>query len=163
VSPRSARSRRLVLAAAIAVAVVAADQLSKWLVLRDARHLPLRIMPGARLELTYNTGISFSRFAGGGLVLKVAIAVVVVVLCVMLWRTRGRYAVWLALILGGAVGNLVDRVRTDAVTDFISIGPWPTFNLADMAIAAGAVGLVAALLFAGDERSDDAAVHGQRD
>jgi signal peptidase II len=57
----------------------------------------------------------------------------------------------MGLILGGAVGNIVDRIRLGSVVDFISVGWWPVFNLADSAISVGVTALAAYLIFIGDD------------
>jgi len=137
------------MAATIALAIVAADQLSKLVVRHEAAHLPWRVLPSVTIELARNTGIAFSRLSGAGVALIVAIACVAVGVAIAIWKTPPRFTLPLALILGGAVGNLMDRVRWRSVVDFISVGPWPTFNLADMAIAAGAVWVALLVIFPG--------------
>ena len=65
-------------------------------------------------------------------------------LLVTFWKTADRPGVWLATgaILGGAVGNVIDRVAFGAVTDYLKVSRWPAFNIADVAIVLGAIGLV---------------------
>jgi signal peptidase II len=148
VPPRSRRG--LALALLLAAAVVAADQLSKWLVRAEARHLPLKLVAGLRIELTYNSGISFSRFAGAGSIVVVLVAAVAVGVAVALLFSPPRYRPALGVILGGAVGNLVDRLRFHgAVADFIGVYHWPSFNLADAAIVVGTVVLALQVLVVG--------------
>jgi signal peptidase II len=140
-------SRRLGLALALAAGVFAADQASKWLVRREASHLPYEVMRGLRVGLTYNSGISFSQFAGAGGVLVVLVAVVVAGVTAALYLAPPRYRPALGVILGGALGNLVDRLRFDgAVVDFIGVYRWPSFNVADAAIVVGTVILVLQVL-----------------
>jgi signal peptidase II len=140
-------SRRLGLALALAAGVFAVDQASKWLVRHEATHLPFRVVAGLRFALNYNSGISFSRFAGAGGVLVVLVAVVVAGVTAALLLAAPRYRPALGVILGGAVGNLVDRLRFGgAVVDFVGVYGWPTFNLADAAIVAGTVILVLQVL-----------------
>jgi len=130
-------SRRLGLALALAAGVFVVDQASKWLVRRDS-HLPRRLVGGLRIDLNYNSGISFSRFAGAGAAVVVLVAAVVAGVAAALWLAPPRYRPALGVILGGAVGNLVDRLRLGgAVVDFIGVYGWPSFNLADAAIVAG--------------------------
>ena len=139
--PRS--SRRLGAAFAVAAAIAVADQLTKWLVRDGADALPFRIVAGVRIELNYNTGISFGRFAGAGWIVTAAVAAVAAGVTAGLFLAPPRYRIALGVILGGAVGNLIDRFRFGgAVVDFIAIGPWPPFNLADAAIFIGTVVLV---------------------
>jgi len=121
--------------------VVALDQgtkaLATSLVSRGDR---IDVLPFLHLENVRNQGVAFGL---GGDISAVFIAATVVLLVGFLGflATRGRtgWLVWLpaALLLGGALGNLADRVREGAVTDFIDLPLWPTFNLADVAIVVG--------------------------
>jgi len=112
-----------------------------------AAHLPYRVVGGLRIELNYNSGISFSRFAGVGAVVVALVAAVVVGVTAALFLAPPRYRLALGVILGGAVGNLADRLRFGgAVVDFLGVYGWPTFNLADAAIAVGTVILVLQVL-----------------
>jgi len=130
-------SRRLGLALALAAGVFAVDQAGKWLVRHEAARLPYRVVSGLRIDLNYNSGISFSRF----------VAAVVTGVTAALVLAPPRYRPALGVILGGAVGNLVDRLRFEgAVVDFIGVFGWPSFNLADAAIVAGTVVLVLQVL-----------------
>lgn len=120
--------------------IVAADQASKWLVRTAADDLPVRLVGGLRIDLTYNSGISFSRFAGAGSIVIVLVAAVAVGVAAALVLSTPRYRPALGIILGGAVGNLIDRLRFDgAVVDFIGLYVWPSFNVADAAIVIGTV------------------------
>lgn len=98
---------------------------------------------GFRVTNTANSGLAFGIGQGEGFVLGVT---VVALALVLLWFSLDptRPGLWLAvgLLAGGALGNLADRVRMDAVTDFIDPPLWPAFNLADVAITLGALGLV---------------------
>lgn len=125
-------------------AVVLLDQVSKAIVVSSlavGRHESIAL--GFRLTNTTNTGLAFGIGQGEGFVVAVTIvALALVVVWFALDPTRP--GLWLAvgLLAGGALGNLADRVRTDAVTDFIDPPLWPAFNLADVAITLGALGLV---------------------
>ena len=137
------------MAAAVAGAVVLADQLTKWWALNRLSSGPIHVIGTLDLELARNTGASFSLFQGKAFILVPVAVVVVVVLGVVAWRapTAGRAAI-LGLILGGALGNLCDRFfRGDhgAVVDFIALHFWPTFNVADSCIVIGCVLLVVSL------------------
>ena len=136
-----ARSKqRYLLALVLAAAVVAADQASKWVVRAQADHLPRQLVAGLRIDLTYNSGISFSRFAGAGNIVVVLVAAVAAAVAVALVLSPPRYRPTLGVILGGAIGNLIDRLRFDgAVVDFIGFYGWPSFNVADAAIVVGTV------------------------
>ena len=143
---------------AVAVAIAVLDQLSKAAVLSffgetgcAARYLPVTRF--FDLVLICNSGISFGLFNRselGSLIFAVAGAASIVVLLVWLSRVRGTLmAVALGLVIGGAVGNVIDRLRFDGVIDFLyfHVGSWgwPAFNLADAAICLG----VAAILLDG--------------
>ena len=136
-----ARSKQgYALALVLAAAVVVADQLTKWLVRSQGSHLPLKLVAGLRIELVFNSGISFSRFAGAGVVVVVLVAAVAAGVAVALVLSPPRSRPALGVILGGAVGNLIDRVRFHgAVVDFVGFYHWPSFNLADAAIVVGTI------------------------
>ena len=138
-------------ACAVAVLVLAADQVSKSLV------LAARPGPGGgfiSVRLVRNTGASFGVGAGHPVLVVLSSVVVIAVVAVLLARVRGRVAVLcLAAVLGGAFGNLADRIfrapglGRGAVVDWIHVAWYPaTFNIADVAIRAGAVGAVIAML-----------------
>ncbi len=138
----------------VAGGVLVLDQLSKFLIeLAFTLHQELVLLPFLSFQLTYNTGAAFSLLhdAGGwqrGFLSAVSIAVMIW-LGVWIHRLTSaeRRLLWpLALILGGAAGNLIDRLSTGAVTDFIVLHyrdwHWPTFNLADAAISLGVIALI---------------------
>jgi len=126
-------------AAAIVTMIAAADQLAKWLVERNGDHLPAMLFDHVGLEIVHNSGASFSRFSGAGRLLTPVVAAVIVVILGLILRAPGRYVWPLAILLGGAAANLIDRMRFGYVVDFVSVSVWPTFNLADAAIAVGAI------------------------
>jgi len=142
--------RRLALVGLVAVGAVILDQLAKtWAVnVLDDRDIDL--FWTFRLHLVHNTGSSFSLAPGrGGLIALIAIPVVIVMLWVGRTVDTKAGAVALGLILGGAVGNILDRlVRSGdgflggGVIDFIDPQWWPIFNVADIAISCGGVLLV---------------------
>ncbi len=145
--------RKLSLSLAVAAAVVAADQLTKaWALDRLDGGREIHVVWTLRLRLTFNTGMAFSGGRGLGPVIGVVALVVIVGLLVSLRRGgAGGWvgAVALGLVVGGAVGNVADRVfRGDngflrgAVVDFIDLQWWPVFNVADAAITVGGVLLV---------------------
>ncbi|HEY6672436.1 MAG TPA: signal peptidase II [Solirubrobacterales bacterium] len=134
-------------------AVVALDQgtkaLATSLVDRGER---VEVLPFLAFENVRNKGVAFGLGGDISAVLIGATIVLLVGLLVFLaFRGGGGWLVWLpaALLLGGALGNLADRVRDGAVTDFIDLPLWPTFNLADVAITAGVL-----LLLLDVERSE---------
>ena len=141
--------RRLALVGVTAATVVAVDQVTKAWALRTLDDRSIHLVWTLRLHLSFNSGAAFG--VGRGLApLLVVVAVVVLVVLVSL---AGRTAttplggVALGLVLGGAVGNLADRVlggHGGAVVDFIDLQWWPVFNVADAAISCGALLLVVA-------------------
>ena len=133
-------------AAAISALLVAADQLTKSLVV--AAFLPGESVWIARplLHLTYvqNTGAAFGLLKGQQLLFLVMSAVVIgwIARELLIHQAMAARVLWgCALILGGAVGNVIDRLRLGHVIDFIGVGIWPLFNVADSAITIG-VGLL---------------------
>lgn len=132
---------------AAALAVLAIDQASKAVILGWIMNPPTVIPLTAffNFVLGFNTGVTFGIGSGidGGAFLLPAIALAVVGgLFWQIWRTRsGSEAAALGAIVGGALGNVIDRLRQGAVTDFLDLylgeWHWPTFNLADVAIVAG--------------------------
>jgi signal peptidase II len=141
-----------------ALAVIALDQASKLWLLRvfDLVHrLKVKVTPFFDLALAWNTGISYGWFqdegAAGQFILLAVKVVAVIVLAIWMARSQSRLAtVALGLIIGGAVGNGIDRLVYGAVVDFalfhVEIGGntfnWYVFNLADVAIVAGVAGLL---------------------
>jgi len=122
----------------VALAIVIADQASKAIVLAFEERLPYTVVGGLRIELVRNTGVSFSLFTGSGFVIAGVAAVVIVVLVLFLVLPRP-YSMPLAILLGGSVGNLIDRLHGDgSVVDFIAVYWWPRWNIADAAIVVGA-------------------------
>jgi len=126
-------------------AVIALDQWTKALV---RTHLPFGgiwmpldwLTPYARIVHWYNTGTAFGLFQNGGMVFTVLAFVVSALIIYYFPRTSPRdwtLRVAMALQLGGAIGNLIDRLTLGKVTDFISIGTFPVFNLADLSISVG--------------------------
>ena len=135
----------------LSLAIVVADQWSKWLVERYLPlHRPMEIIPGV-LNFTHvkNTGVAFGMFAANGsssstAILTILGLIALAVVGTYFWHTSKQDTLMLtslSLILGGAVGNLLDRIAAGSVTDFIDayVGTyhWHTFNLADSAITIG--------------------------
>jgi signal peptidase II len=127
-------------------AVLAADQITKALVKSSLERGEEREIVGAVVKLVNvrNTGVAFGQLQNGGLVVSVVIALAVSALVVYFARHAARPWIWLptGLLLGGAVGNIVDRISEGAVVDFIKLPHWPAFNVADSAITIGVVVLV---------------------
>lgn len=153
-------TRRFILWMIIAAIVVVADQATKWAIIQ---WVPLygTVPINDFMNLTHqrNTGAAFSFLAGAGgwqrWFFVVLASIVSIVLIVWLWRIRKENQVVLSggltLVLGGAVGNLIDRAHLGYVTDFIQVwfGSWafPSFNVADSAISVGAALLIIDALF----------------
>ena len=137
-------SKTALLTALVAVGVVVADQISKAIVRSQiSRFEEHELFLGIKLINTRNTGVAFSMFSGGGpLVVIIAFIALGALLAFFLTHLHTRL-VWLptGLLLGGAAGNLIDRLDRGYVTDFIDIPFWPAFNLADMSITVGVLSL----------------------
>jgi signal peptidase II len=134
--------------------VVAADQATKALVRGDLRvgeQDP--VLPAVTLVHVRNTGVAFGAFSGGGLVVVALVAGALAALLFYFVTHVERRLVWLptGLLLGGSLGNIVDRVRDGAVTDFIKLPHWPAFNVADVAITLGVLSLLWVIEQGGDE------------
>ncbi len=125
------------------------DQGSKWLILHHIMQPPqvIDLLPFLNLRLGFNTGVSFGLFQDvfDEWPLALAGAKLVIVGGLIIWAMLSEQAaerIGLSLIAGGALGNIVDRWRQGAVTDFLDLHwrgwHWPTFNMADVAITAGA-------------------------
>ncbi len=144
------RHRALLATVLVAATAVAADQATTSWALADLHHRVHLVGP-LGLALAYNSGVAFSFFAGSGNWLVPVVVVLLVVVCWLAWRTRRTLpAVAYGLVLGGALGNLADRVlrgHHGRVVDFVTLSHWPTFNVADACITAGVVLLVVALVF----------------
>jgi signal peptidase II len=154
---RAAARRRTRISLGIVLVVVALDQLTKTWAVHQLDTGPVSII-GSDVEfhLSRNTGGAFSLFQGFTPLLAVLAVVIAVVLVRAVRRTDDRVTlVALSLVLGGATGNLLDRVVRSpgflhgAVVDFVRVGSFPTFNVADSAITIGAVLLVIRALFPG--------------
>jgi signal peptidase II len=154
----------------VALLVVFADQVTKWAIVE---WVPLygKVPLNDFINLTHqrNTGAAFSFLAGASgwqrwffVVLATGVSAVIVV---WIWRIRTEgpliLAAGLALVLGGAIGNLIDRIRLGYVTDFFQVwfGEWafPSFNVADSAISVGAALLVIDALFLSGRQTKDKA------
>ncbi len=132
----------------IALLVVAADQLSKmWIRSNLEVGQSLLEVGFFRLIYVHNTGAAFGLFQGQSFLLTIVALVGVAVILVYALFIYRRFPFLdimlirsaLGLVLGGTMGNLIDRLRFGYVTDFISIGIWPAFNLADSAVVVGAI------------------------
>lgn len=140
----------------VALAVIAFDQLSKIIILKN-------FLPGESLavikdifhiSLVFNKGIAFGIFskAESPVFIWITLAAAILILFFLLFRhkhsmnKRKNTQLYLALVLGGAVGNLIDRIRFGYIIDFLDFRIWPVFNLADSAITIGTILLVLQML-----------------
>ncbi|MDA0180780.1 signal peptidase II [Solirubrobacter phytolaccae] len=138
--------RTVARAALVAAGVVALDQLTKAIV-RSEIEYPFEkhdLVLGLKLVHTHNTGVAFSMFSGGGAVVVLIALVALAALLGFFFTHLKTRLVWLptGMLLGGAVGNLIDRIRLGWVTDFIKIPHWPAFNVADIAVTLGVIVLI---------------------
>jgi len=132
-------------AALLAVGVVVADQAVKAIVRSTIdRGDAVDLILGIKIVNVRNSGIAFGMFSGGGVVLVIFAIAALTALLVFFARHRDRPLVWLptGLLIGGAAGNLIDRIRESGVTDFIDFPWWPAFNVADIAITFGVLTLL---------------------
>ena len=133
------------LAALTAVFVVAGDQATKLLVRSEiARGDERDLILGARLVHVRNDGVAFGQFGGNGLLVGLVVTAALLGLLAYFVLHRDTPLIWLptGLLLGGAIGNLIDRIAAGAVTDFIKLPHWPAFNVADIAVTCGVVALL---------------------
>jgi signal peptidase II len=141
----SAAARAWLLAFALAALVLAADQIAKAAI--EANLVPgeqVDVLGPLGLTLAHNRGVAFGIAGGAGAPLVLVTLAALAVVVYLFARNPLRPGMWIAtgLLAGGALGNLVDRVRADAVTDYVDLPSWPPFNLADVAITCGVLLLV---------------------
>jgi signal peptidase II len=145
------RPRRIRTLLIVAGLVYAADQVTKYLAVRELTgRAPVEIIDGLlQLRLVRNPGAAFGLAEGATVVFSLVAVVVAVAILRMAARLRsGPWALALGLLLGGALGNLTDRLLRQPgplrghVVDFLELPYWPVFNVADMAIVGAAIGLV---------------------
>ena len=143
----SARARASAFARAggVAAVIVGVDQLTKHLVRTGIPFGESRnVFFGIQLVHYRNTGVAFSLFTGGGPIVLAITVAALAALIGYLARRPGRPWLWLptGLLIGGALGNLIDRLAHGGVTDFIKLPLWPAFNVADIAITVGVLALL---------------------
>ena len=132
-------------AALVAAIVIALDQVTKALVRANiALGDQHKFLPGVTLVHDRNTGVAFTLFAGGGALVLVITFAALALLIGYFARHPDRSLLWLptGMLVGGAIGNLIDRIAHGAVTDFIKLPHWPAFNVADMSITFGVLVLL---------------------
>ena len=154
-----AEARQWVGLGVVAAAALVADQLTKWVVTGELRlGESVEVVGPFTIHRVQNSGIAFGLFASATSVVIVLTTVAVAWMLFFFARSGSRHPVIpaaLGLLIGGSVANLIDRVRLGHVTDFLDLGWWPAFNLADTFIVLGVAILLAALV-ASDGRSGGA-------
>jgi signal peptidase II len=154
---------RRVIPILVAAAIIVVDQISKlfiehWLPLNHTWAPLPEYANYFRLAHVANTGAAFGLFPSGSMLFTVVAVIVSVLILLYNFQLDGRHLwlrVALGLQLGGALGNLLDRLRLGHVTDFLDFGPWPVFNVADAAIVAGVVVLGILLLFEQEDKHEN--------
>ena len=157
---KSTRAQRLVAFARVSVLVVVVlvlDQLTKHAVIAN---IPVgtsqKFLPAINFVHIHNSGVAFGFFSGGGAVVLVLTLTALTALVIYFLMRPTRPWLWLptGLLVGGALGNLIDRLVHGYVTDFIKLPAWPAFNLSDMAITVGVLSLLYVLEGPPSKRAD---------
>ena len=151
--------RHLRIGLGLAAAIVVVDQVSKWWIVERVMQPPriIPVTPFFNLVMGWNRGVSFGLFNSDAAVawvfIGLALAIVAFLAVWLAKADRTFVAVALGSVIGGAAGNIIDRIRFGAVADFLDFHAfghhWPAFNAADTAISAGAVLLIIDALFEG--------------
>lgn len=147
----------------LALLILVLDQASKWWIVEHVMRPPqvIEVTPFFNLVMGWNRGVSFGMFneysEAGAWILSGLALVIISVLLVWLYRApERRVQLAIGAIVGGAIGNVIDRVRFGAVADFLDVHAmgyhWPAFNVADSGITLGAIVLVLDSLFTGSEK-----------
>ncbi len=172
--PTGGRIAPLWISLVIAAAIAAIDQVSKrWMLANlrpggcDQPDACIEVFGGLRFNLVFNTGASFSAGGDFGPYLGVLAVIMTLVLVYLSTKQTSRILVGLyGSVAGGAIGNLIDRVyRADdgllsgAVVDFIDLGWWPVFNVADSAIVIGVIGIIGMSLFRPEAQTEGTERH----
>jgi signal peptidase II len=152
----ASNARPWALAGVLCALVLAADQTAKAVV--EAELVPgeyAEVLGPLELTLSHNRGVAFGLAGGGGIGLVLLTVAALGLIGYLFARNPGRPGMWVAsgVVAGGALGNLADRVFAGEVTDYIAVGSWPPFNLADIAITCGVVLL--ALIYIRDAEAGD--------
>ncbi|SRR5690606_4549191 len=143
---------------AIAALILAVDQLSKLYLIDLMERYPggIEVTSFFNIVMVWNRGVSFGMFAGDGMRWILVGVTALISIFIFLWlrkATNRLLAISLGLVLGGAIGNIIDRIRLGAVADFFDFDlifmRWPAFNVADMAIVVGVALLLLENLFHG--------------
>jgi signal peptidase II len=139
------RSAAFARAGLVLAAVLALDQLTKHTIASGiAEGDSEKFLPGITFVHVRNKGVAFGFLSGGGTLVLVFTGVALAALLLYFLRRPTRRGLWVptGLLIGGAIGNLIDRIANGAVTDFIKLPLWPAFNVADMSITFGVLALL---------------------
>jgi signal peptidase II len=145
-------------AGAVTAVVIVLDQATKAIVRSNvALGDKDGVLPGVEIVHVQNEGVAFNQLGGGGTIVAIVVGVALVALLAYFATHLHKPLVWLptGMLLGGALGNIIDRIREGAVTDFVKLPAWPAFNLADASITFG----VLVLLYVIERPRDGAASH----
>ena len=148
---------------ALAAAVIVLDQASKWWILASVMRPPrvIEVAPFFNLVMGWNRGVSFGLFNSDSplnlWLLPLVVVGITAMLLVWLWRAEQAWVgIGIGLVVGGAIGNLVDRLRFGAVADFLDFHAfgwhWPAFNVADSGITIGAAIILLESLFTREKK-----------
>ena len=153
--PRITRKGAILRALSVVVLVVVLDRITKHevksgIAVGDVH----KFLPGVQLVDVRNSGVAFGFFSGGGALVLILTLTALTALLVYFALHPQRRLLWLptGLLVGGALGNLIDRFSSGSVTDFIKLPLWPPFNIADMAITFGVLSLLYVLESAPKDR-----------
>jgi signal peptidase II len=144
-SPGAQRKVAFLRALGVAAAVIIVDRITKHLVVKGIDEGDVhKFLPGVQLVHVRNSGVAFGFFSGGGALVLILTLAALAALVVYFVMRPARPLLWLptGLLIGGALGNLVDRIASGSVTDFIKLPFWPAFNVADMSITFGVLALL---------------------
>lgn len=147
----SAKARGAIVVFFAAASALILDRLTKYIIIKSlSEGQSIKIFPGIfHITLVLNNGIAFGLFKGGRIFFAAVSFVIISLLLFYIWRNKLQGAPFnlaLGLILGGAIGNFIDRIRFGYVVDFLDFRVWPVFNAADSSITIGALILVLSIL-----------------
>ncbi len=135
------------------------DQMTKYLIRKSlSPHEVVKIFPGLNIVHVSNTGAAFGILRGAGNLFFIGISIIAVAVIVCLLIKERRHFLPYSLILGGAIGNLIDRITIGHVTDFIDLYAgklhWPAFNVADSCLTIGIIMLFIEILRTDEKKSE---------
>jgi signal peptidase II len=148
--PAQARRRAFARAGGVLAIVIGLDQLTKHTIAASVHGDQVKhVVPGLTLVHVENSGVAFGFLAGGGAIVYVVTGAALLALLGFLFTRPERRLLWLptGMLVGGAVGNVIDRVADGSVIDFIKLPDWPAFNCADISITFGVIVLAVLIEF----------------